>query len=102
MTVPVESPQRKAPPLAPHARIQFVPGVGPQRAMAFERLGIHTLEDLLRHYPRTYLDARKFVNIRDLRAGELVTVVGHVQHAAALRTRGGRSDFWRRSATAPA
>ncbi len=93
MTAPVAPSTRKAPPLAPDARIQFVPGVGPQRAQAFERLGIYTLEDLLRHYPRTYLDARTFVRIKDLRPGRLVTVSGAIQRSNPLRTRGGRADF---------
>jgi ATP-dependent DNA helicase RecG len=74
-------------------RLQFLPGIGPARAQAFERLGLHVVEDLLRHYPRTYLDARRSVRIADLRPGELVTVSGTVRSAAAVRTRGGRTDF---------
>ena len=74
-------------------RVQFLPGVGPQRALAFERLGIATLEHLVRHYPRSWLDASRFVSVRDLKPGELLTVVGQVKHASVLRTRGGRSDF---------
>ncbi len=80
-------------PLDPHSRLQFLPGVGPKRALLFERLGLHTIEQLLRHYPRAYLDARTFVSVKDLRPGELLTVVGRVKHAAALRTRSGRTDF---------
>jgi ATP-dependent DNA helicase RecG len=78
---------------AADTRIQYLPGVGPQRALAFERLGIMTVSDLLRHYPRTYLDARRFVRIGDLKPGDLVTVVATVKSAAAHRTRGGRTDF---------
>jgi ATP-dependent DNA helicase RecG len=79
--------------LEPASRIQFLRGVGPARAEMFQRLGIHTLEDLLRHYPRAYLDARRFVRIADLKPGELMTAEGKVKHAAALRTRSGRTDF---------
>jgi ATP-dependent DNA helicase RecG len=82
-----------APPLDPHTRVQFLPGIGPQRALAFERLGIVTLEHLVRHYPRTWLDASRFVSVQALRPGELLTIVGEVRHAAALRTRNGRGDF---------
>jgi ATP-dependent DNA helicase RecG len=82
-----------APLLRPDSRLQFLPGVGPKRALLFEKLGLLTVEHLLRHYPRAYLDARTFVSVRDLRPGELLTVVGQVRHAAALRTRGGRTDF---------
>jgi ATP-dependent DNA helicase RecG len=52
-----------------------------------------TLEHLLRHYPRAYLDARRFVRIGDLKPGEFVTVSGRVRSSAALRTRAGRTDF---------
>lgn len=74
-------------------RLQFLPGMGPNRALAFERLGLVTIEHLLRHYPRLWLDARRFVAVKDLRPGELLTVTGEIKHAAALRTRGGRGDF---------
>ncbi len=77
----------------PRTRVQFLPGVGPNRAVAFERLGLVSIEHLLRHYPRQWLDASRFVAVKDLKPGELLTVVGEVKHAAALRTRGGRGDF---------
>ena len=81
------------PPLEPVSRLQFLPGVGPSRAEAFARLGLATLEHLMRHYPRTWLDARRFVRIADLRPGELLTVEGTVHSAVAVRTRAGRTDF---------
>ena len=77
----------------PQTRVQFLQGVGPLRAQAYERLGIVTLEQLVRHYPREWLDASRFVAVKDLRPGELLTVVGEIKQAAALRTRGGRGDF---------
>jgi len=79
--------------LEPWSRLQFLPGVGPSRARLFEKLELHTLEQLVRHYPRTWLDARRFVPIAKLEPGEMMTVRGTVRHAAALRTRGGRTDF---------
>src|SRR5262245_15954940 len=87
------SPRASTPPSDPRTRVQFLPGVGPQRALSFERLGITTLEHLVRHYPRAWLDASRFVSVKDLRPGQLLTVVGTVRHASALRTRGGRTDF---------
>jgi ATP-dependent DNA helicase RecG len=77
----------------PRSRLQFLPGVGPERARHFERLELFTVEDLLRHYPRAWLDARRFVAIEGLAPGTLLTVRGRVRQAAALRTRGGRTDF---------
>jgi hypothetical protein len=91
-----------APPLDPRTRVQFLPGIGPQRALAFERLGITTLEHLVRHVPRTWLDASRFVKVRDLRPGELVTVMGTIKHASALRTRGDAATSPPRSSTRPA
>src|SRR5262245_48885626 len=85
--------KRPAPPLDPQSRVQFLPGVGPQRALAFERLWIVTLEQLARHYPRAWLDASRFGKVKDLAPGELLTVTGTVKHASVLRTRGGRTDF---------
>jgi ATP-dependent DNA helicase RecG len=73
--------------------VQFVHGVGPQRALLFERMGIVTVEHLLRHFPRTWLDARRFSRIADLKPGVLTTVQGTVRAAVPLRTRGGRTDF---------
>ncbi len=86
-------PGADKPPLEPVTRLQFLPGVGPVRAGHFGRLGLTTLEHLVRHYPRTWLDARRFVRIADLKPGEFVTVEGTVHSALAIRTRAGRTDF---------
>ena len=37
-----------------------LPGLGPTRAKALERLDLHTVGDLLTHYPRRYEDRRQF------------------------------------------
>jgi ATP-dependent DNA helicase RecG len=85
-------PATPSPPSDPHTRVQFLSGVGPRRALLFERLDIVTLEHLVRHYPRSWMDASRFVSVKDLRPGELLTVVGTVRHAEEL-TRGRRRDF---------
>ena len=82
-----------APRIEPDTRLQFLPGVGPERARLFEKLGIWTVEHLIRHYPRVHLDASHFVKIKDLKPGEMLTIEGTIRHSAAVRTRGGRSDF---------
>src|SRR5438105_10211162 len=79
--------------LDPSSHVQYLKGVGPARARHLERLGIATVEQLARHYPRTYLDARRFVTVRELRRGEVLTVRGTIRSSAALRTRAGRTDF---------
>lgn len=48
--------------------IQFLQGVGPQRAdLLRKELSIHTVEDLLRHYPYKYVDRSRFYRISELR-----------------------------------
>ena len=49
--------------------VQYVKGVGPQRALALHKLGIGTLEDLLYHLPFRYEDRRAFARIGELRPG---------------------------------
>lgn len=47
--------------------IEFLKGVGPQRAKLLrEELGIHTFHDLITHFPFRYIDRSKYHSIRDL------------------------------------
>lgn len=48
--------------------IQYLRGIGPARAKRFAALGIHTVADLLLHYPRAYEDRTKLVQIAELEA----------------------------------
>ena len=50
--------------------IQFVKGVGPNRAALLSKLGINTLEDLITYYPRDYEDRSKPRMIASLQNGE--------------------------------
>lgn len=43
--------------------VEALPGVGPARAKALARLGLVTVGDLLRYYPRDYEDRRKSASI---------------------------------------
>ncbi len=58
--------------------IMYCPGVGPQRAAAFEKLGISTVRDLLWHIPRGFEDFHTRNPIRGLVSGQTATVVGKV------------------------
>jgi len=62
--------------------VQFVPGVGPRRAIQFEKLGIRSIEDLLYHLPFRYEDRRSVTTIRDMRVGETASVIGEITHMA--------------------
>ena len=67
--------------------VQFLKGVGPQRAAAFERLGVRTVEDLLHHIPHRYLDATTVTPIAQVTVGAEATIVGRVVSKAVVPTR---------------
>ena len=50
--------------------IQYIKGIGPNRAKLFNLLGIYTVEDLINYYPRTYQDRTNIKKIEDLQDGE--------------------------------
>jgi ATP-dependent DNA helicase RecG len=67
--------------------VQFVKGIGPQKAAELGAAGVHTVEDLLHHLPMRYEDRTQFVRIADLRAGMKVAVTGTVTVAGLRRAR---------------
>ncbi|MCW5552427.1 MAG: ATP-dependent DNA helicase RecG [Verrucomicrobiae bacterium] len=72
------APQTQPPP-PPLARpVTSLWGVGNERAAQLARLGIVTVEDLLRHRPRRYEDRRNFWPIQDLRLDEAALTRGSV------------------------
>ena len=46
--------------------VQYLKGIGPAKAKLFEALGIHTIGDLLYHYPRAYEDRTRLLPIAKL------------------------------------
>jgi len=67
--------------------VQYVKGVGPQRAEALAKAGVRTVEDLLHYLPMRYEDRRQFARIADLRAGMKIAVAGQVAVAGLRRAR---------------
>ena len=59
--------------------IKYIKGVGPNRAVLLNKLGIFTLGDLITYYPRDYEDRSKPKKICDVANGEEVLVQGIVQ-----------------------
>ncbi len=57
---------------------QYIIGVGPARQKLLSRLGIETVDDLIRHYPRGYYDRSGLVSIESASPGEMVTVSGEI------------------------
>lgn len=69
--------------------IQFIPGIGPERAKALHTIKIFTVRNLLEHFPRKYLDRSRVVKIGNLPKVEgHVTVIGKVIKSDMVKNRG--------------
>jgi len=66
--------------------VQYVKGVGPKFADILKQLGIETVEDLLRHYPRRHLDFQNRLRIADLELGQEVTILGFIRSVSAFQS----------------
>jgi len=86
MPRPAANPREKL--LTP---VQFLKGVGPQRAELLNRLGLKTAADLLFFFPRDYQDASRLVRIADAVDGELASVCGTVEEVDLHNTGPGRT-----------
>ncbi|MBQ8994253.1 MAG: ATP-dependent DNA helicase RecG [Oscillospiraceae bacterium] len=72
--------------------VQHLKGVGQKRAALYAKLKIDTYEDLLKHYPRGYVDYSDVGNIGDAPIGEMIAVRAIVDtKLPPVRTKGGRS-----------
>ncbi|MBL1216928.1 MAG: ATP-dependent DNA helicase RecG [Planctomycetes bacterium] len=58
--------------------IQFVKGVGPNRARLFARLGINTVADLIRHVPFRYESECGLMQMNEVPVDHIVTLRGEV------------------------
>ncbi|HVV68087.1 MAG TPA: ATP-dependent DNA helicase RecG [Gammaproteobacteria bacterium] len=54
-------------------------GVGPQLTAHLEKLGIHTIQDLLFHLPLRYQDRTRIIALKDLHPGDHVVVQGTIK-----------------------
>lgn len=60
-------------------RVDSLKGIGPKTAALFEKLKVHTIEDLLRFYPRNYLRYDNPVDIAEAEVGERAAIRASVQ-----------------------
>ena len=56
-----------------------------------ERLGIETVGDLLRHFPRRYLETGSLSALDELQEGQLLTVVGEISSSQSRTYRDRRT-----------
>lgn len=54
--------------------VESIKGIGEKTTALYRKLNIHTVENLLEHYPRSYLTYEEPVDIAELRPGERVAV----------------------------
>ncbi len=73
--------------------VQYLKGVGPARAELLNKLGIHTISDLLFFFPRDYEDLTQSTTISGLREGELGTVRCHIVELDSRSTQTGTTIF---------
>lgn len=59
--------------------VQFLKGVGPQRAELLERLGLYTARDVLFFFPRDWQDLTDLRDVDNLEEGKLQSVRGTVE-----------------------
>ncbi len=58
--------------------VENLKGVGEKTAKLFEKLRIHSYDDLLNHFPADYIDYSAPVSVTDVKEGEICTVRGCV------------------------
>ncbi|MGR9037327.1 MAG: ATP-dependent DNA helicase RecG, partial [Gammaproteobacteria bacterium] len=59
-------------------------GIGPQTANRLQKIGVHTIQDLLFHLPYRYEDRTRLTSIGSLEAGMTALVAGTVEHTDLL------------------
>jgi ATP-dependent DNA helicase RecG len=62
----------------PNDSVQYIKGVGPQRAKLLKKIGISSIEDALYYLPYRYEDRSSIKKISQLEPGMLTTVTGEV------------------------
>jgi ATP-dependent DNA helicase RecG len=65
-------------------------GVGPRKLEGLGVLGIHSLLDLVQHYPRRYVDRTRESPIADIDIGVETLVIGRIGSVSSRRVRGNR------------
>lgn len=69
------------------SEVQWVKGIGPNRAAVLGRLGIETIEDLLFHFPRRHEDRSMLLSLRDAEPNVLATYRGRITHVESYSPR---------------
>src|SRR5438132_8278458 len=87
----LDSPVAEIDPRLAGRRVGAKTKGAPAHEVLAESLGIVTVGQLLRHYPRRYIDRSATVDIGRLKLGREATVSGNVASVSSRRTRRGQS-----------
>lgn len=74
-----------------HSDLTMVKGIGIKKKTALARLGIHSLRDMLYHYPRGYADKSKRRHVHEVTEGDLVTLAGIIKGIQTSRSSHGKN-----------
>jgi ATP-dependent DNA helicase RecG len=85
----LQSSSAPAKPLTLDSAISEVPGVGKANATSFKRLGLHTVRDLLYHFPHRYDDYSTQKRIADIQIGSEETITAEVLDVRTFAMRSG-------------
>lgn len=77
------APRRRPPALQLDDPVQRLPRLGAKNAQTLEKLDIHTIQDLIFHFPRRHAEVKR---IADLLVDDEVAVKGKVWHVQIIRT----------------
>jgi ATP-dependent DNA helicase RecG len=81
-TKPAGAPSRRPASEATHplaTPLQFLKGVGPQRAKLLANLGLHTVEDALYYLPARHEDRSQLTPLGSLKPNDVTTVAGTIR-----------------------
>ncbi len=67
--------------------VRYLKGVGPKMAQYLAKLDIHSINDLIHHYPFRHQDYSKVKNINQIKPGETITLIGQIEQINSIYTR---------------
>lgn len=81
---PVPAPGPDLAGLQPQTPLGQIRGIGPKAAEKLAALGLFVARDLIRYYPRDYLDYANLVRITSLEPGSTATIVATVRRSSSF------------------
>lgn len=81
---PVPDPGPDLAGLQPQTPLGQIRGIGPKAAEKLAALGLFVARDLIRYYPRDYLDYANLVRITSLEPGSTATIVATVRRSSSF------------------